>query len=157
MEQKPKSIGWTAPEFVHYPKSFVWFAVLTIICLGIVVYFLIAKEFLTATLFGLLYAIVFYFSRAKPKDLNIEISGRGLKLNHNLIPYQQLKSFWIIYSPPEVKTLNFETTAYFNRFVTLQLEQENPAAIREFLLQFLPEDLDRGEQFADKLGRTLKF
>lgn len=150
-------ISWTAPEFVHYPKEKWWFAAVAAAGIILVGYFLLRKDLLTAALFLLLLPIIYYFSRAKPRTLNIKLDGRGLKINEQQISYQQIRNFWIVYEPPHVKTLNFETAAYLNRYVTLQLENEDPLKIRQFLLEYLPEDLDRGEQFADKLSRTLKF
>lgn len=152
-----KEISWQAPEFIHYPKSFWWSAGLSLVSLILVGYFLWQKEILTALLFALFFILLFYFSRVRPKQIHVRLTPHGLKLNHYRLPFQQITSFWIVYEPPEVKTLNFETTAYLNRFLTLQLENENPLEIREFLLQFLPEDLDRAEQFADKVSRKLKF
>lgn len=150
-------IAWEAPEFIHYPKNKLWFAILGILGLALLVYFSLQKDFLTAALFLLLLILIFYFSSVKPKILKIQLDAQGIKLNNLRLSYQQIKNFWIVYDPPVIKILNFETTAFFNRYLTLQLGNEDPRQIRKFLLEYLPEDLDRGEQFADKLGRTLKF
>lgn len=157
MTEIDEKISWVAPEFVHYPKSRLWFFVLLAAAALLVGYFSWQKEFLTAVLFAVLFLTVFYFSRAKPREFHIEIDKTGIKLNASRIRFSALKSFWIIYEPPEVKTLNFETTAYLNRFLTLQIENEDPVAIRFFLLKYLPEDLDRGETMSDILARKLKF
>ncbi len=150
-------IAWEAPEFIHYPKSVWWFAVIAIAGTGLVIYFLFEKNFMTATLFVLLLVMTFFYAKKKPKTWRIELGGSGLKLSNMSIPYGQIKNFWIVYEPPEVKTLNFETTARINRYITLQLMNQNPVEIRKFLLEYLPEDLEREEQFADKLARTFKF
>ena len=156
-KEKQNEISWTAPEFIHYPKSPLWFFLLTVVGLGLVMYFLWQKDFLTAMMFTLLFVIVFYFAKTRPKTVKITLDGRGVKLNDSSIPYQQIKNFWIVYDPPTVKILNFETNAYLNRFLTLQLEDEDPIKIREFLLQYLPEELNRQEQLSSKISRTLKF
>ena len=156
MEKKP-SMSWTAPEFTHYPKSIVWFVLFTLVGLGLVGYFLWQRDFLAATTFFLLFLMLLFLARAKPRQITIVLSGRGLKLNDALMPFQQLKSFWIVYQPPEVKTLNFETTAYLNRFLSVQLEDQDPSEVRAFLLDFLSEDLDREERVTDTISRTLKF
>lgn len=154
---KSSKITWTAPEFIHYPKSKWWFAVTALVGIGLATYFFIQKEFLTGALFLLLLAIVAYFGRMPPRMIRIELTPHGIKINESLLPYQQIKSFWMVYQPPVVKTLNFETTAYLNPNYTLQLMDEDPVKIRKFLLEYLPEDLDRGEAISDKLTRTLKF
>lgn len=152
-----KEISWEAPEFIHYPKSWLWFLIVSITGVALAIYFLFQKDFLTAVLFVLLLVVVLFFARSPAKTLRIHLGYNGIKINNLQLPYQQVKSFWIVYEPPEVKTLNFETSAYLNRFVTLQLSEQDPIYIRSFLLQYLPEDLDKGELFADKLSRNLKF
>lgn len=154
MENK---IKWTAPEFIHYPKSIWWFVAVGGVGATFVSFFAFQKEFLVSLLFLLLTILVLFFSKTRPRTLEIQIDGIGVKINELKLSYQQIKSFWIVYEPPEVKTLNFETTAYLNRFFTLQLQQEDPVRLREFLLKYLPEDLERGEQFADQIGRKLRF
>lgn len=157
MLEEKKQITWTAPEFVHYPKSLTWFVIIAIVGLVLVGYFLFQRDYLTATLFILLLAIVFYFGKAKPKHIKIQLDSQGLKLGDTRVPYSQIKKFWIVYDPPTVKILNFETQAYLNRFITLQLENENPVEVRHYLLEYLPEDLEKGEQLSDKISRGLRF
>lgn len=155
--ESPKSIAWDAPEFVHYPKNIWWYVFLIVVGLGFVIFFSFQKDFLTAGLFFLLLVIIIYYGKATPRLLHIEITTHGIKINDNRLSYQQIKSFWLVYDPPTVKTLNFETTANFNRFLTLQLGEQNPLPVRELLLEYLAEDLDRGEQTVDKISRNLKF
>ncbi|MDP3740737.1 MAG: hypothetical protein Q8R08_00220 [bacterium] len=152
-----KEISWSAPEFVHYPKSTGWFVAVGIVGLILIIYFLFQRDFLTASLFILLTVILVYFAKLPAKTLHIHLTTTGVKINESRLSYQQIKSFWMVYNPPEVKTLNFETGAYLNRFITLQLENEDPVKIRRFLAEYLTEDLEKGELFSDKVSRNLKF
>ncbi|MBI4050194.1 MAG: hypothetical protein HY398_01970 [Candidatus Doudnabacteria bacterium] len=152
-----EEISWAAPEFIHYPKNKVWFWILGTASVLVIVYFLWQKDFLTTALFILLFAVIFYFSKVEPKTVAIKLDSSGVKYGEVKIPYQQIKTFWIVYEPPEVKTLNFETTSYFNSSVTIQLDREDPVQVREFLLKYLPEDLHREESFTDRIARKLKF
>ncbi|OGE79127.1 MAG: hypothetical protein A2751_05815 [Candidatus Doudnabacteria bacterium RIFCSPHIGHO2_01_FULL_46_14] len=152
-----KEIIWSAPEFIHYPKGPKWYLVLGIFGALLVGYFFFKKDFLTAMMFILLFLMAFFFSRAKPRQMRIILGPRGVTMNDSHIPYQQVKTFWLVYEPPDIKTVNFETSAYLNRFLTLQLEDQNPSEVRDFLLDYLPEDLDREERISDKISRTLKF
>lgn len=152
-----KAITWQAPEFIHYPKSTAWFALLAVIGTALTGYALWQKDFLTAALFALLCLTVFYFSRKKPKILTITLTTESLSFGEVRLPWQRIKSFWIIYNPPEVKTLNFETSAYLNRLITIQLAEADPSEIRKFLLEYLPEEENHDEQLSDKISRKLKF
>lgn len=150
-------MSWQAPEFVHYPKGPVWFAALLVFGLGLIGFFLWRKDFLTATLFLLLVVVVLYYSRKKPRSLTIRITGGAVEWGDVHIPMKQIRSFWIVYSPPEVKTVNFETSAYLNRVLTVQLDRMDPVKLRAFLLQYLPEQLDQDEDFSQRIARKLKF
>ena len=57
----------------------------------------------------------------------------------------------------EIKTLNFETTAYLNNQISFQLGSQNPIELKLFLSQYLPEDLDRTESLTETLARSLKI
>ena len=108
-------------------------------------------------MFLLLLTLAYYFSSQKPKNIKISVNQTGLTVKDAKIPFGQIKSFWIVYRPPDIKTLNFETTAYLNRYFTLQLDDQDPVKLRDFLLDHLPEELDRQEQMGDKVARKLKF
>ena len=150
-------ISWSAPEFIHYPKGPKWYIALGVVGLILVAYFAIQRDFFSAVTFVLLFLMAFFFSRTTPRQITITIGARGVRINDSLFPYQKIKSFWLVYEPPHVKTLNFETSAYLNRFLTLQLQDYDPVQVREFLLEYLPEDLDREERISDKISRNLKF
>jgi|SRR3989344_2442267 len=155
--EKKREITWTAPEFIHYPKSGKWYVLLGIAGAALVAFFLFKRDFLTSMMFVLLFLMAFFFSRAKPRQIHITLGPRGVKLNESLMTYQQIKTFWLVYEPPDIKTLNFETSAYLNRFLSLQMQDQDPVEIRDFLLDYLLEDLDRQERISDKISRTLRF
>lgn len=155
--EKVKQMTWTAPEFVQYQKGRTWFLVIAGVGVLLVGYYLIRKDFLTSVMFLLLFGLFLYLSRAKPREITVVLSAQGLRLNETVLPFNQVKTFWIVYQPPEVKTLNFETTAYLNRNWTVQLVDQDPVAVREFLLEYLPEDHNREEPVSDQISRTLKF
>lgn len=157
MPENKKEITWSASEFIHYPKSKWWLGGLTVVGLGLAGYFAIQREFLNAFLFLLFYIVILYYSKAPARTIHIKIDDKGITFGGNHTPYGQIKSFWIVYEEGVVEILNFETTAYFNRFITLQLAGTSPETVREILSQHLVEDTEKGEQFADRLSRTLKF
>src|SRR3989344_1316372 len=150
-------MSWQAPEFIHYPKGLGWFIGLGLVAAGFIGFFLLKKAFLTATLFFLLAVVIFYYSRKTPRVLTVKITGSAVEWGQVRVPMQQIKKFWIIYEPPAVKTVNFETAAYLNRVMTLQLVGTDPVKLRQFLLQYLPEQLDQEEDISQRLARKLRF
>jgi len=157
MTKQKIQISWEAPEYIHYKKGFVWYLSLVLIGAAVLTYAVWNKDYLM--LFTLLVVLIVWLviSHQKPRTIKITLSGKGVALSENFYPYSMLKSFWIVYEPPEVKTLYFETTNYLNREIIVQLGEEDPNRVRNFLLQFLPEDLEREESYSDKLLRRLKF
>jgi hypothetical protein len=71
--------------------------------------------------------------------------------------FKTIKIFWLDYRPPEIKTLNFITTAYINNQITIQLGDQDPVAVKLLLKQYLPEDLNREESLTEMLARKLKI
>jgi len=99
----------------------------------------------------------FTYAHREPKKVIYTLNNNGIVVDRVLFPYQNILAFWINYLPPDIKTLNFETTAYINRYVSIQLNDQNPLEVREYLLQYLVEDLDQGETLAERITRKTKF
>lgn len=153
----PKEISWLAQEFIQHTKSTAWFVVVTAIGVAFIAFFALQRDFLTALLFTLMLIFVILFARQKPRELTIKVNARGISIGQSHIPYQQIKSFWLVYQPPDIKTLNIETTAYLNRSLTIQLERQNPIIVRNYLNRFIIEDLEKSEDLSSQIARTLKF
>ncbi len=100
---------------------------------------------------------VLLFTSQQPKTLIFKASKTGIVSGGIVYPYKTVKTFWIIYNPPTVKTLNFETSAYLNSQISLELGSQDPVELKLFLNQYIPEDLDREESFTDTLARNLKI
>lgn len=152
-----QEISWPAEEFKHQPKSFAWFIGFTIVSIALVVYAVFSKSVMTIIAFVLLITVAYLYAVKNPRILEHKITKTGIKAGNNLYPYKNIKKFWIVYQPPEVKTLNIETTAYLNNEVTIQLGNQDPVAVKLALRNYVPEDIDKEESLTDALGRKLKF
>src|SRR5882724_5613908 len=157
MAQNPTEISWQSPEYVYYPKSTRWYISMGVIALVVLGYAIWTRDFIMFATLGCLFVAAYFFTKREPREITVSLSGKGVTINRVLYPYQQMKAFWIHYAPPDIKTVNFETVNYVNRDISIQLEDQNPNSIRDFLLQYLPEDLDREEPYTEKLLRRLKF
>jgi hypothetical protein len=155
---KPQTISWKAPEYTFFQKSTVWYGIVGIIGLGALIYALFNRDYMMLATLGVMFTVGAWLALRKPKIITITLNQRGVSISGVLFPYETvLKKFWIHYHPPLQKTLNFETTNYLNRDITLELEDQDPIAIRAFLLEHLEEDLNREETYLDKLLRAIKF
>jgi len=73
------------------------------------------------------------------------ITEDGIFIGSKFIEYEDLRSFYIIYYPPEIKNLYFETKSVIKQRIVVPLEDQNPVYIREILLNYLDEDLEKEE------------
>lgn len=156
-QQQPQEIVWEAPEFKHYKKTQAWYIGFGIVALGLMVFAIFSKSIITIITFVLLILVSFFFFTQKPKKLTHRITYDGVQVGTQFYPYKNVKFFWIVYEPPYIKTLNFETTASLNKDLVLELEDQDPISVKLMLGSYLPEDLDREESVTDAISRRLKI
>ena len=115
------------------------------------------RSIITIITFALIILMIFVISTQAPREITCKITKTGISLGNTLYPYKTIKTFWIMYNPPEIKTLNFETTAYINNTIIVQLGNQDPVTVKLALSQYLLEDLNREESATDALARRLKI
>ena len=157
MAKIKNQISWEAREFAEYKKSGLWYMVLLAVGILLLGYALWQKDYLMFATFLILLIATYLFARRKPKTIRVKLTGKGISLDENEYPYSMIKTFWIRYNPPEIKTLNFETSQLLNKELIVQIEDANPNEIREFLDEYITEDFEKEEAYTDKLLRKMKF
>ena len=86
--------------------------------------------------------------------LPFQIAELGVIVGKRFYHYDELKSFYLVYQPPEVKTLFFETKNPLRPHLRVSLYDVNPLQVRDTLRQFLTEDLDHTEEpLSDMIAR----
>jgi hypothetical protein len=150
--------AWTAPEYVQHSKTARWYVVAAVIMALSVGGALIVKNW-TFALAMLVFAAVYYYLQKNhsPKRLPIVISEMGIKIGESIFPYAQIQAFWIHYHPPLVKTLNLRIHKQFLWDVVIQLEDQDPVLIRQFLCGQIPEWEGKKEQLSDIILRLLRL
>jgi hypothetical protein len=153
-----KLTAWDFQETPKHERSLLWYIITGVIFLGLVLYSTLSSNFLF-TLIIFLGGATFLFSSFKPaRKINFEIYQDGIIINNIFTPFTDLKKFWLIYNPPEIKTLYITQNNIFKNELSIPLEQQNPVRIREILLDYLKEDLNQEEEnFVDLLRRRMKL
>jgi hypothetical protein len=149
-------ITWEAPEFKHYPKNMAWYITLCAIAILVVGYMLIQRDLFGAVSMLIFACFIYFFALQRPQQVQIGMTKTGIHIGEFYIPYKTIRHFWIVHNERH-KTVNMETTAYLNRHIVLELEDEDPELIREFLIRVLPEHENTEETFAQKVMHRLKF
>jgi len=153
----PKEMTWTAPEYAEYSKHPMWFLAFGIIAAGLVLYGIVSGSWTVALAFLMFGVLGVIAAARKPKAVEIRLTGIGIEINGLLYPHETIRKFWILYHPPHIKAVYFETTAYFNGLVRMELAQQDPRPVREFLDRYLEEELDGEEPVVDVIARRLRF
>lgn len=155
-EQNKSNLTWEALEFRPHRKNFLWYIIFGVLTTGLILYALYIQNWLSVITFACLAIAAFAFSIQRPMKIIHELTPTGIQLGETFVPYRNVKNFWIVFNQHS-KTLNFETTAYINNVVTLQLGRLDPLAVKEYLKNYIPEDLNKQESFIDILARKIKF
>lgn len=154
--QKGILYEWQAPEFIKYKKDPYWIWMVIVGAIVFTVFFILTKNY-TGTVVVILSAFLIYvYGKKEPREINFAIITKGILINNKVHLFEDLKSFWIFYSPPEIKELSIKTKKLLSPYLPMPLGKANPVKIREILLDFLPEKKQE-ESIANILARRLGF
>ena len=81
----------------------------------------------------------------------------GIKVGNKIYQYGRIRAFWINYNPPFTKTLNIRVHGEFLVDIDIQLGNQNPVEIYDFLSTRLPEMQGKSEGFLKTLERLFKL
>lgn len=154
-------LAWEAPEFIAHERGWqwvvgIWGGALLLGGLAIWGYDLSFVGISSAIVLLLAALALTVQSRVKPKLIRITIEEDGVTIAGRPYPWEDLKGFWLVYESVN-QALYIETNRRFLPILSVQLGKSDPEAIRAALLPYLAEQTDRAEEFADRLGRIIKF
>ncbi|MBP9761338.1 MAG: hypothetical protein KBD15_03820 [Candidatus Magasanikbacteria bacterium] len=144
---------WSMKEYEEHPRTKRWFVVMGILGTVLVVYGLLSGNFLFSLII-LLAAIILYLQSVQaPKDVLFSITDLGIIIGSRFYSYKEIRNFYIIYQPPEVKSLYFDFQSVYRPSVQIPIDTMNPLLVRSTLSIYLTEDLEKekeplSEQFA---------
>jgi hypothetical protein len=149
-------ISWEAPEYVQHEKGWKWFVLAGIAVLALIAYAVITSNWTLAVALIVLSAVYVWQHFYKPNHVEIIISEAGIKVGNREYPFHDIKSFWIYYNN-HVKSLNLRSNSRFLPDVSIQLGDQHPTELREFLCRHLREIEGKKETFSEHLIRLLKL
>lgn len=156
LKSTPTLIRWEALEYEYSPKSNNWFWTVGIISVGLSVASVLLGNFLFAILILIAGFAIILAGARRPRKILFSFTSRGLEIEKRLFPYENLKSFWIHYEPPQKKFLSIEPQKIFMPMIFVPLGDINPNIVREHLLKFLKEER-REESFVQTIIRLVGF
>ena len=145
-------------DYVEHHRIIFWYIIWGLITIGLIIYAIFTNNYLFIIIILLITAIILIQNRRIPKKVDLHITNLGLKIDDSFTPYKEIKEFWLVYNPPEVKKIFFNPQSSIRPIFSVPLEKQNPLKVREYLLKYLKENLDNeDESLSDMLNRRFKF
>lgn len=149
---------WTIQEYDQHQRGVLWYIFMTSAGLILVAYGLISSNFLFSLIIILSAIIIFLQSHQAPQQILFQITELGVIIGNKFYSYGELDNFYIIYNPPEIKTLFIETKSALRPMLRIPLLDENPIEVRQDLRKYLDEDLEKEEEpRSDTVARRWKI
>jgi hypothetical protein len=165
-------IEWKFPEFIKPKRTKAWYFWAILIGGGLFIWAIITFNLLFALIILMSAIILLLHGKREPQELEFKITEDGFVIasldwkerrgnpvvNERFYLYKKIKSFYIIYEPPQVKNLYFQFKSGLRPRLSIPLENQSPLKVRKILLKYLEEDLEKdSEPFSEQLGRILKL
>ncbi|MBU1663653.1 hypothetical protein KJ627_00285 [Patescibacteria group bacterium] len=154
-----KIIGWSIPEYDKHERKKHWYIISASVGLIFIIYSFFSGNFLFAAIIIIGALVIIIHDGREPMIINFVITDEGLIVGKNFYDYDVIKDFSIIYKPREnIKNLYFEFKNVIKPRLSIPLGSMNPLPIRENLLKYLPEDLERTDQpLSEALAKMFKL
>jgi hypothetical protein len=159
MDNLPKEINWEIEESVKYPRDKRWYIAAAIIALALIVYALFEKNYFFALIIILASGLIVFYDNEPARKVDFTIQYDGVKMGSKFYEFEAMSNFYIIYRPKEeIRKLFFEFKNPLRHRLSIPLYDQNPILIRDYLNQYLDEDLDKeNEPLSEGLSKILRL
>ena len=148
---------WSSPLRRKQHKGWIWISVMSLVVSALLFYGSSTGNWIFVI--AIIVAVIAYTAdhlESTPQITN-KISEFGIKVGKEGIPYSNIKAFWIIYNPPYVSTLQIRTFNKTMPDISIDLDTQDPAKIREYLTRHVVEWEGKEESFMNLSTRLLKL
>jgi len=154
-----KIMSWQVPEYDKHERGQGWYIVSVIFGLFFLIYAFLSSNFLFAAIIIIGALVIIMHDGREPMKVEFGITDEGLIVGKRFYDYDEIKDFSIVYKPHQaVKNLYFEFKSVLKPRLSIPLNNLNPLPIRENLLKYLPEDLERTDQpVSEALAKMFKL
>lgn len=146
---------WTTLEYHHPERTSDWFwgvGLVTVAGAGAAFYF---NNILFAVLILLSAVTLIIFALRHPREIEVELSEKGVRIEKTLYPYSSLESFWID-EEIEPARLLIKPESLFAPLVAVMIEEVDLDELEQFLVERIQmEELE--EPFFQRIMEHLGF
>lgn len=150
---------WETPEYHTHDRPTWWYIVYAIAAIGLIIYALATNNFLFAIILVIgSFALLINDART-PQTVLITLTTEGIIIGNRFYDYDEIKNFSIVYKPArDLKQLYFDFKSFAKHRLSIALHDTNPLFLRDHLIKYLPEDLERtDEPTSEVIARFLKL
>lgn len=151
MDQKEPLLSWTFPEFTPHQRGRGWYIgfFLTVAAITAIAFW--AKNYTFIAVIILASFVLILRFRKQPIDIRIDITEKGVVVGGRSYEWSELKEFWIVYKPPQVKQLYLNFKRPIRPEMNIGLVNQNPLKVREILREYILENIEREEEPASEI------
>ncbi len=150
-------LSWESWEFAPLERSKLWYIIAGIIAVGLIIYAIYSSNYIFAIAIMMMGVITLISNFRKPRRIEIFLTNLGVVVGSEFFAYEDMKDFSIVYKPP-VKNLYLCFKSVWQPMLSISLEDVNPNEVREVLLPYAFENLEReDENLTDVLRRLYKL
>jgi len=164
-------LRWQVPEYRLPKRNRNWYiiaGIFVIICLFFcfftirgwhLIFLGLGSNFLFALIIILSIIIMIINGKRSPLMIDFELGPEGVKIGRRFYDYDDFKNFSVIYKPKQgVKNLYLEHKASLSQRLSIPLRSQDALTIRNFLVRYLDEDLERTDiPLSEQLTKLLKL
>lgn len=152
-------MSWEIPEYDKHERTTGWYIMAGLICLGLMIYGFYTANYLFVIIIFLFVGlnVINYFRQ--PDLLEFIITTEGIIIGTNFYDFDDIKDFSVIYKPSRnVRTLYLNFKSILRPRLSIPLADVNPVDVREHLIKYLAEDLERTDEAnSDYIAKKLKL
>jgi len=151
--------SWIISEHEKHYRESSWFIIAGAISFILLIYSIYTSNFLFALIIMITAFVIILNEGKEPLKLKFFITEDGIIVGRKFYDYDEIKDFSIIYKPREdIKRLYFEFKNSFRPRLSIPLLKNNPLPIRDTLLKYLKEDLERtSEPLSEAISKLFKL
>ena len=151
-------LSWESWEYPPVERSRKWYVIASVLGIGLLLYALLSANFVFAVIILMFAVIQLLRDLRKPARLPIHITTAGVVFGNDFYPYENIRDFSIVYFPPDVKVLYVSFNGLMSPTLSLPLEDMNPNDVRQGLLPYAFENLNRDREYlTDLISRLYKL
>lgn len=151
MEEKEPLLSWTFPEFTPHQRGRGWYVAFFLVVLAIAGVAFWSKNYTFIAVIILATFVLILRFRKQPIDIKIDITEKGVVVGGRAYEWSELKEFWIVYKPPQVKQLYLNFKRPIRPEMNIGLVNQNPLKVREILREYILENIEREEEPASEI------